>query len=251
MVKTYGEILQLFKATKGIQGDTLPLDDTLKSVVAIILGAEMSIFGAYHKVVNLSIVIVLYIYYNLVQLIDIIQKYLVSTNNELCKQIGEFMNKSEIHQIVIFIIFLFIVTSIVIVLLKFFTKIAIICGCIFLFSFGPLSEFMNKSGIENPLVHLLIGVIFGIIIFVMVQNQVTNILLISLFSVVGACLIFLGVGQLSNLHFKWCYNILRMNEPEKIGNTKSVDNELIYLIIFSSVLFIAQSFFYYYHKKNK
>ncbi|KAI5186264.1 hypothetical protein NEHOM01_1353 [Nematocida homosporus] len=208
-ISSFEGVLGIF-TPRSINYEDVHLDEKVKAMLSLGLGAEMCVFGNYMRIVNLAFVFSIYLYQNIVLFLDYAVDGLKSMGNDTSLKIAAFITKDTLHKTIVLFICGLILAGLAIVLVKFFFKLGVFIGCLFLLSFGPVRGMLEHVGLTSGVIQFIAAFILSLVLVRFLEGRVLKFAFIALFATVGVSLIMLGLNQLHNFNFILCYQILRI-----------------------------------------
>ncbi|KAI5172085.1 hypothetical protein NEFER03_1330 [Nematocida sp. LUAm3] len=198
-----------FFNARGLPYEQLGASDKLKSFVVIALGVELCFFGISLKTLNVGVVLVIYLYQNILEIFDWLVQALASTNSSAAKRTAAFIASTTTSRFVCVVIFILLLSSLIVFIATNFLRIGIFLGFFYLVAFGPVKGILVQMGVGSDFISIPLGVVAGLIGLRLLHNAIFCLLIAVLFSAVGTALIFFGLDRLKNLNLSLCYRVLR------------------------------------------
>jgi len=218
---------------KGLEYPTSGRENPLKSMLMILVGGEMAVYGTRYTLPNFAVVLIMYMYQNIVFLQTEILEALGGSTNETLRSIRDFFAGSTVNMLILLLIVTGVLSLAIMMMLKFFAKITIILGFVFLFSRGPGAGLLIQNGVVNNTVHLVVGILSGVLATFLFEKKINRALFASIFALAGCALIFAGVGDFGKLDLMLPYAILTLTlKEDQAGSFLEPEN----LVFFISIL---------------
>ncbi|EIJ89375.1 hypothetical protein NEPAR06_0479 [Nematocida parisii] len=198
-----------------------------KDVLSSILGLQMALFGCMFPIFNGAIIILLYLYHYILRLLTNICNVLSNTNNTTAVEISHELLNNNLYTVITVIFIGLIMSCIILVLFKYFIRLFVFISCIFICVEGPVRGIFIQYFTDGVIIPLIFGILMGSVLMVYFEKVFKKSVLIVLFSVVGCALLFIGVGEISNIRYPIAESIITLSAP-----TAPIIN-----IVKSSVLF--------------
>lgn len=172
---------------------------TAKDLAMLAVGAELAILGLKHLLLNLAIVLVLESYQGSVYLVNDALKKMLEVENQQLREFAQYILGSKLRVFFLLFILAFLLSVVLVVLVRFFLKLAIGIASVIIFTKGFGAYFLIQLGVTNELVRMVIGVVFGVALVMLFESKIRNVLFSALFAFSGVCLIFIALNELLSL----------------------------------------------------
>ncbi|KAI5169848.1 hypothetical protein NEIRO03_2719, partial [Nematocida sp. AWRm78] len=149
----------------------------------------------------------------ILRLLTNICNILSSTNNTTAVEISHKLLNNNIYTVITVIFIGLIMSCIILVLFKYFIRLFVFISCIFICVEGPIRGIFIQYFTDGVIIPLIFGIIMGSVLMVYFEKVFKKSILIVLFSVVGCALLFIGIGEISNIRYSIAESIITLNTP--------------------------------------